>query len=65
MQNNFFLNKPQGIVKCNFSYQGALYWNNLPNVIKLANSKHIFKSKVRQFLKIQAHFNEVNDSVYY
>ena len=29
MQNNFFLDKPQGI--------DALYWNNLPNIIKLAN----------------------------
>jgi hypothetical protein len=59
-QNNFYVRKPNGVDKGNFNYQGALLWNNLPNAIKCVNSKVAFKSKVRQFLRGQAHINEAS-----
>jgi hypothetical protein len=65
MENNFFLNKPRGMDICNFSYQGVLAWNNLPNAIKICQSKNLFKRKVKQFLKAQAHLNELSSTLSY
>ena len=64
-QCNFAVPRPRGIDKYNFSYQGVLAWNDLPISIKSVNSKSMFKSKVKKFLKTQAHYIESRNYVTY
>ena len=63
MQNNFYLRNCNGLERSNFNFQGVLAWNDLPNAVKSANSKNIFKRKVKQHLRSQAHLNEINMSL--
>lgn len=58
MQNNFYIRKPNVYERNNFNYQGPLIWNALPNNVKSITSKNLFKAKVKQFLRTQAHLNE-------
>jgi len=62
-QHNFNVPQPVGIDKYNFSYQGVMAWNDLPVSIKSVNSKQLFKHKVRNYLKAQAHYNENRDVI--
>ena len=56
------------VTKCsrfNFSFVAVKVWNRLPAVIRNANSKCQFKSKVKSFLQNRATDVEQNDFVYY
>ena len=64
-QHSFSLPQFRGIDRYNFSYQGAIAWNDLPVVIKCSNNKEIFKRKLKAFLKTHAHFAETRETISY